>query len=172
MSDKPNLPASSDASDASDAPGGIFISYSRKDKRYLDELHTHLAHHVREGAIAYWDDTRILPGSRWNDELKGAIRSAKIALFLVSADFLASDFIFYREMGPLLQAAQNKEVAILSVVLGACAFEDSELAKFQAINAPSDPLNRMARGKRDVVWEQVALRCKDILTKKTGRMRA
>ncbi len=148
-----------------DAPGSIFISYSRKDKRYLDELHTHLALHVREGAIVYWDDTRILAGSRWRDELNNALDTAKIALFLVSADFFASDFIFKHEMGPLLKAAQERGVVVLSVVLGACAFRDSELAKFQAVNAPSDPLNRMTRGKRDVVWERVARRCKDILAK-------
>ncbi len=161
MKDEPNLPTSEGNSGA---PGSIFISYSRKDKKYLGELHAHLALHVREGAIVFWDDTRILPGSRWNDELKRAIQSAKIALFLVSADFFASDFIFHQEMGPLLQAAQEKGVEVLSVVLGACAFRDSELAQFQAINAPSEPLNQMSRGKRDVVWDRVARRCKDILS--------
>ncbi len=160
MSDKPNLSVSEGDSGE---PGSIFISYSRKDKKYLGELHAHLAHHVREKAIVYWDDTRILPGSRWKDELEGAVRSAKIALFLVSADFFASDFIFYKEMGPLLRAAQEKDVEVLSIIIGACAFKDSELAKFQAINAPSEPLNQMSRGKRDVVWEKVAQRCKDIL---------
>jgi hypothetical protein len=124
-----------------------------------------LAHYLRDGAIRYWDDTHILPGSRWSDELRGAVQSAKIALFLVSADFLASDFIVKREMGPLLQAAQDKGVVVLSVIIGACVFKDTPLAKFQAINIPSHPLNQMPKGKRDVVWQQVARRCKDILAK-------
>ncbi len=162
MSEEPKPSASPDLADE---PGGIFISYSRRDKKYLDELHIHLAHHVRKGSIAYWDDTRILAGSRWNDELNGYLRSAKIALFLVSANFLASDFIVDHEMEPLLQAAQQRGVEVISVVLGACSFGDSELSDFQSINPPSEPLNRMARGKRDVVWEKVARRCKEILAR-------
>ncbi|GAC1661773.1 MAG: hypothetical protein PVS3B1_37360 [Ktedonobacteraceae bacterium] len=162
MSDRPELPVSEGLEDA---PGSIFISYSREDKNYLKELHVHLAHYVREGAVVYWDDTKILPGSRWKNELNDALRTAKIALFLVSANFFASDFIYDHEMGPLLRASQEKGVEVLSVVLGACAFKDSELSKFQAVNAPSEPLNQMSRGKRDVVWEKVARRCRDILAK-------
>ena len=134
---------------------GVFISYSRKDKRFLDELHAHLSHHVRTGIVTYWDDTKIIPGSRWRDELNKALRSAKVGVFLVSADFLASDFIAKRELPPLLQASLQENVVILSVVLSACMFGDTELAGFQAVNAPSDPLNLMSRGRRNQVWTQV-----------------
>jgi internalin A len=138
------------------APNSIFISYSRKDKKYLEEFHTHLALYVRKGAIMPWDDTKILPGSKWAVEIDRALQTARIAVFLVSANFLASDFIATNEMTPLLQAAQQKGVMILSVVLSACAFKYSELGPFQAFNDPSTPLNQMTRAKRDVVWQGLA----------------
>ena len=144
----------------------IFISYSHKDRKYLDELHLHLAHYVREVSTVYWDDTKILPGGRWNDELKNALKTARIAIFLVSVNFFASDFIIKREMIPLLQAAQKGEVKIISVIVGACAFKDSELSKFQSMNAPSVPLNQMPRGKRDKIWAKAAQFCSEVLAGK------
>jgi hypothetical protein len=111
---------------------------------------------VRIGVVTYWDDTRITPGNRWKVDLGKALQAARIGVFLVSADFLASDFIANRELRPLLQAAEQEGVVILSVILSACVFYDTDLAQFQAINAPSNPLNQMPRGKRDVIWTEVA----------------
>ena len=150
----------------------VFISYCRKDKKYLDELHAHLAHYERAGIVTYWDDTKILPGSRWSDEINNALKSAVIAIFLVSADFFASDFIIKYEMTPLLQATQDRDIMILSVVLGSCVFTDTELAPFQAANDPAEPLNQMSRGKRDVVWRGVAKHIKKTLDAQIGKTNA
>ena len=133
----------------------VFISYNRKDKKYLDELQAQLAYYERAGKITYWDDTKIRAGDVWEEELKKALQSAKIAILLVSADFFASDYIAEKELPPLLEAARRNELTVLSVVLSACAFNDSELSKFQATNAPSNPLNQMSRGKRDLAWHEV-----------------
>jgi hypothetical protein len=38
-------------------------------------------------------DKMIIPGDKWRKEIQSAIESAKIAILLISADFLASDFI-------------------------------------------------------------------------------
>ena len=133
----------------------IFISYSHRDQRYLDELHAHLAFFEKKGDIDFWDDTRIQPGSRWYREIEKAISSARIAIVLVSADYLASKFIQERELPPLLKAAQAEDVTILSVILSPCAFEQTALAQFQPINSPSKPLISMKKSKRDAVWEKV-----------------
>ncbi len=132
----------------------VFISYSRKDKKYLDELHAQMAFHVRKGLISSWDDSQIVPGNRWMDDITQAIKSTKVAVFLVSADFLASNFIAEHELAPLLKAAEHEGVVVLSVILGACAFSATPLADFQAINVPSRPLNQMSLGKRAVVWSR------------------
>lgn len=141
-----------------------FISYSRTDKKYLEELQAHLAPYVRSGIISYWNDTSIKPGAKWFDEIKKNLQSAKIAVFLVSAEFLASDFIASTELPTLLAAANEEGTVILSVILRPCSFKDSELAQFQAINPPSNPLSSMkTRGKRDEVWLKTAESIKDAL---------
>ena len=141
-----------------------FISYSYKDKQYLQELQVHLKHYMRQDNIKVWDDTKILPGSRRHDELKHALQSTKVAVLLVSADFFASDFITNRELSPLLEIAEQEEVTFLSVILRPCAFDHSELAQFQAVNSPSQPLALMEPAKRDTVWSSLAERIWKILT--------
>jgi hypothetical protein len=37
----------------------VFISYSHKDKKWLDQLHIMLKPFVRMGAFTIWDDTQI-----------------------------------------------------------------------------------------------------------------
>lgn len=141
----------------------VFVSYSRVDRKFLDELHFHLAFYIRTGLITSWDDSKIRPGSEWRKDIAHAVNTAKIAVFLVDANFFASDFIEEFELAPILKAAEQHEVTVFSVVLGPCVFNDTPLSKYQTINAPSSPLNMMSRGKRDAVWVALAKAIKNEL---------
>jgi hypothetical protein len=82
-------------------------------------------------------------------------RSASIVL--ISADFFASDFIDESELLPLLAAAQAKGVRILPVILSASRFaRDPSLARFQAVNSPDRPLNKMSMGEQEEVLDRLA----------------
>ncbi len=133
----------------------VFISYSRFDKRPLKELHAHLDHYSLMNEIDYWDDTKILPGSKWREEMRKALGATTVGVLLVSAEFLASDFILKNELPPLLMSARQNGTIILCVILRYCAFLDTKLEEFQAINPPSHPLSEMSRGKRDAEWLKV-----------------
>src|SRR6266496_462728 len=142
---------------ASKAPRtSAFISYSPKDQRYLQELHSHLAHYIRKENLNVWDDTRIPPGAKWREEIEKALQSAKVAVLLVSADFLASDFIVNNQLPALLTAAKEEGAIIFCVILRPCAFKDTELAQFQAVNDPSKPVGVKSRAQRDEIWNKVA----------------
>ena len=43
----------------------VFISYSYKDKRWRDDLDTHLKPFLRDGSIKSWSDREIKPGLEW-----------------------------------------------------------------------------------------------------------
>lgn len=135
----------------------VFICYSHADKQWLDRLHVHLKPLERQGAVTRWDDTLISPGSKWRDEIQTAITAAKVAILLISADFLASDFITTNELPPLLEAAEREGAVILPVILSPCRFGQTEtLSQFQAVNPPSEPLVSMRKNRRESVMVKVA----------------
>lgn len=106
----------------------VFISYSRNDLRWLARLQTHLKPLQRQGIIDLWDDTRLRAGDEWRKEIERAIAECKIAILLISPDFIASDFINNNELPPLLVKAKKRGVRILSVIISPSAYKDFELA--------------------------------------------
>jgi hypothetical protein len=143
----------------------VFVSYSHRNKRWLQLLQVHLTPLVRKGDIDLWDDTRIRPGADWKAEIERALATAQVAVLLVSPDFLASDFIQDQELPVLLEAAEKCGTRILPVILSHRLYTESPLGRFQAINAPDRPLEPLptaGRGKalRDLA-RTIAVRVKD-----------
>jgi hypothetical protein len=137
----------------------VFISYSHKDEKWLRRLEVHLRPLVRDSDIDIWDDKRIQPGSKWREEIRKAIESAKVAVLLVSADFLASDFIAADELPPLLNAAKENGVTILPVIVRPSRFRHiTALSQYQAVNDPSKPLEGMSKHKQEEVFVKLSER--------------
>ena len=134
----------------------IFISYSHTDKLWLQRLRIHLRPLVREGLIDVFDDTEIKPGARWRDEIKAALERARVAILLVTADFLASDFIAEDELPPLLRKAQAGGAMVLPIIVSACRFlREKNLSAYQAVNDPNKPLATLTDAEREQVFAAV-----------------
>lgn len=135
----------------------VFISYSHKDAKWLERLRVHLRPLEREHRIEIWDDTRIEPGTKWREEIEEALATSKVAVLLVSADFLASDFIATDELPRLLSAAEKEGAVILPLILSPSRFlRTTGIAQFQAVNDPSKPLISLTRGGQEAVLVKVS----------------
>ena len=147
---------------SSDQKPRIFISYSREDSEWLERLQIHLRPLVREGEIDLWDDTRLKAGEKWRQEIKDAITTPRVAIFLISANFYASDFIATEELPALINADLNFGTELIPVLISASRFHrDKLLSEFQAIN--SKPLAELKRSEQEKILDQVAERVEQLL---------
>jgi hypothetical protein len=131
----------------------VFVSYSHKNKRWLQRLRVHLTPYERNGVVEIWDDSKIAPGDRWHSEIQNAIERAAASIVLISPDFLASDFVVEHELPKLLRKAERGGARILPIIVEPCELTiHPELAAFQALNSPREPLATMSRAEADYIW--------------------
>lgn len=136
----------------------VFVSYSHEDRAWRERLQVHLSPLARANPRVVWDDTQIAPGETWKKEIEGAMASAKVAILLVSADFLASEFIMDSELPRLLAAAANEGAVILPVIVSPCRFrETNTLEPFQAVNSTENPLCAMNHFEREDTFYRVSI---------------
>lgn len=134
----------------------VFISYSHKDAKYLDELRTHLTVLQRECGLSVWSDEAIKAGDVWRKEIQTALRRARVGLLLVSPDFLASDFIAKNELPQLLAAVGRQDLRIFWVPVRKSLVEKTPISDYQAAWPPDKPLDGLRGSKRNDAWVGIA----------------
>jgi TIR domain len=134
----------------------IFISYSHRDKRWLEEIVMTLTPLIRKRKFSIWDDRKITVGSKWKREIASALANAKVALLLVSRSYLHSDYIAKEEFEPLLKRAQEEGLVVVWVAIGHSLYEQTEIADYQAANDPARPLNSLSESDTDLELVNIA----------------
>ncbi|HXU80095.1 MAG TPA: trypsin-like peptidase domain-containing protein [Polyangia bacterium] len=134
---------------------GIFISYSHKDKKLLGELQTYLKPLVKIDGLQKWDDNDIRPGEDWLQAIRTAMATCRVAVLLVSQDYLASDFIGVEEFPQIIKDARSAGVTVFWIPLAASTYEKTELAALQAAIDPKKPINKMGKAERQEAWLQI-----------------
>ncbi len=143
------------------ARDSIFVSYSHKDEVWLERLRIFLkpfpwGQSYKEGG-RLWADPYIQTGERWRREIGDGLARARIAVLLVSQDFLGSDFITSEELPRILEAAASDEVVIICVPVGSSNVKRAcpELLEFQWPRSPDRPLKQLRGDKRDEALAEI-----------------
>jgi hypothetical protein len=136
----------------------VFISYSHADEAWLQRLRKHLRPLERQGILDVWVDTKIKAGMKWRNEIEIALNTAKVAILLVTADFMDSDFIAEEELPSLLEFAEQDGVIIIPLIISPSMFEhDPILSQFQAFNNLKKPLINMNKSQREEILRNLAV---------------
>ena len=135
-------------------PIHIFISYSHKDQRYRDRLDTALALLRREGKIHTWHDRLISPGKDWRKDIDANLEAAQIILFLISADFIDSNYAYGVEMKRALQKHKRGKARAIAILVRPADWQTAPFASLQALPSEARPITEWRN--RDKAWTNVA----------------
>ena len=127
----------------------VFISYSHEDREWLERFQTALKPFVRNQAFEVWTDEQIKTGADWQMEIDQALNSTRVAVLLVTQNFLDSDYISNVELKHFIEESKKKNVVIFWVAVGYTAFEETPLISIQCANQPDKPLKSLSEAELD-----------------------
>ena len=149
----------------------IFISYSHEDREWLEMLRRHLAPLVHERDVDIFVDTEILPGRDWKGEIESAIESARVAILLISANFLASKFIREIDLPTFFRAVRESGMIVLPLHVSSSLVQNaSPLWAIQAMNDPAMPIDTLPDGEQQRVFRDAALKDAGLVKRSADRL--
>lgn len=142
----------------------IFISYSHKDRRWLEFVQGHLQVAVTNDYFETWDDRRIEGGADWAAEIDVALRKCTAFILLVSRHSLVSSFILKQEVKAALEAHWARGVRIYPIVVQACHIQAVPwLTKMNIRPRDAKALALYPQAKRDEVMASLAAEIRSIV---------
>lgn len=153
------------------AKPSIFVSYAHEDEQWKDRLLAQCSILQRQGLIELWSDREIGVGEDWNARILRAIERAKVAIVLVSADFLASDFIQEEEIPRLLARRDREGLKILPVVVKPCPWQTVDwLAAMNLWPPDGRPITGGSDFEADTALAELAARIAEMILEKGGAL--
>jgi TIR domain len=144
----------------------VFISYSHKDSKWLEKLKPFLQPLEDQELIRIWDDTEIRMGSDWFGDIRKALESARVAVFLATQNLLVSSFIKNEELPALLEGVKNRGCLIVWIPVSSATFELSPFAKYQAAIPSNRPLDAMSESEQNKAFTDIARKLKAAVSAK------
>ncbi|MBF0434628.1 MAG: SUMF1/EgtB/PvdO family nonheme iron enzyme [Magnetococcales bacterium] len=156
----------------------VFISYSHADAKILKGFLPFAKTLEREGLATVWHDGGIKTGHEWEVEINQAIREANVAVLFISQAFLASDFIWEKELPPLVDAWEKKTLTILLVFVSPSDAEETrfpftlsntdetrKLTSLQGFATPQRTLEQMSEVEQKLIFKNLNHRIRELANK-------
>jgi hypothetical protein len=141
----------------------VFISYARNDAQWLKKLELHLKPLEQEKLIELVSDTRIETGANWRQEIAGALATFDMAILLISADYLASEFISDEELPSILTEAEARGTRVIPIFVKPC-LPTKGIESIQALNSPRKPVSATSEVEQETFFVRVAEKVRGFAT--------
>ena len=141
----------------------LFLSYSHRDEALREELIAHLTPLMRQGVVQGWHDRKMGVGHEWKDSIDENLEGSDIIVFLISADFLASDYCYSREVRRTLEKQAAGEALVIPVIVRPVDWRGAPFSHLQAL--PSDGKAVTSWPNRDEAWANVVMALRKIIEK-------
>ncbi len=148
-----------DGLSVADDPVSVFYSYAHEDGSLRDELEGHLKILERRGLVQGWHDRKIVSGRNWSAEIDRNLLEAELVLFLVSSDFVNSDYIIGRELKTTMDRHARGDCSVAWIKLREVDLQSDDVTHlpFLALQGlPTDLRPVMSWPNRDEAWTDVA----------------
>ncbi len=101
----------------------IFVSYSHTDTKQKERLLKHLTPLEAAADFDVWTDSRIKAGEKWLPAIEAALSGASVAILLITADFLGSDFVRQKEIPAMLGRREKEDLRLYPILAKSCAWQ-------------------------------------------------
>lgn len=151
-------------------PARVFFSYAHRDEALRDELERHISLLKWDGLVESWHDRRVLGGDTRQDEIDKRLEEADVILLLVSADFMASDYCYNKEMKRALERHEAGEASVIPIILRPLDWSGGPFAKLQAL--PTGARAVTCWENQDAAWVDVAKGIRGAIAGRVRRARS
>jgi hypothetical protein len=134
-------------------PLRMFCSYSHRDEEYVNDLRDSLRGLERQGLIEWWHDRQIVPGWEWEEAIDKNLRTADVVILLVSRDFMASDYVYEKEIDKAIERHARGEARVIPIIVRPAAWEETSFGKLQALPKDGKPVTTWPN--QDEAWLDV-----------------
>ena len=105
-----------------------------------ERLFVHLTPQIRSREIEMWWDGDLHGGDEWEQKILKSLETADMILLLLSADFLASDFVWKKEL-PLAMERHKAGTTVIPIILKPiAAFDRYDFSKLQTFPKGARPV--------------------------------
>jgi serine protease AprX len=146
----------------------VLISYAHEDEALVRSLRTHLAALEARGLIEIWRDRNLIGGDDWHAEILRQIDSSNLIIFLISADFLSSEFCRTVEMPRAMARHRQGSARVVPVLARKVDITGLDISELQTLPQNFEPVKSWGRDREDEAWAEVATGIRRIVESITG----
>ena len=134
-------------------PSGVrvMLSYSHRDSRFREQLDKHLALLKRQRLITVWHDRELTAGRDFDRGIAKELAAADIILLLISADFMASDYCYTKEMATALERHVAGTARVIPIILREVDWQHGPFANLVALPLDGRPVTSWGRREDPVL---------------------